>query len=175
MAGGIVIAHYRHREDPWLDNLLYSINTHYPIVVSNHKGWVMDAVRLAFKNTPFDEIFFLNESMVVKDNSIWDIVFKEHKGKSVAVGDKFLMHLGKYRREIAEKIPYPKIKDKRDEVLLGEFGWTRDYMALEPDYVTIDPMTDTFEVFEEKHGRTNMVLENKYFIKYKAHWSLEGV
>lgn len=130
----------------------------------------MDAVRLAFENTPFDEIFFLNESMIVKDNSIWDIVFREYEGRSVAVGDKFLMHLGKYLRKYADKTYYPTINNKSDEVFLGEFGWTKEYMALDPDYVSIQPITDTFQEYEEKHGRRNMILENDYFKKWKAHW-----
>lgn len=171
----ICIAHHRHRDDPWLSDLLYSIDTSYPIIISNHTGWVMDAIRLAFLNTPFDEIFFLNTSMIVKDNSIWDIAFKEYEGQSVAVGDKFLMHLGKYRREIVEKTSFPVIHNKADEVYLGEFGWTREYMALEPDYVSVQPITDTFERFEEKHGRKNMILENDYFIKYKAHWDASSL
>lgn len=133
----------------------------------------MDSIRLAFENTPFDEIFFLNESMVVKDNLIWDLVFKQCAGRSVAVGENFLMHLGKYRREIVEQLKWPEIKNKRDEVLKGEFGWTREYMALEPDFVHIEPITDNFEVFEKKHGRNNMILENKYFKKWKSIWSLE--
>lgn len=173
-SAAICIVHHRH-ESPWLADLLNSIVTEYPIIISNHNGWVMDAVRLAFENTPFDEIFFLNESMIVKDNAIWDIVFKQYEGRSVAVGDKFLMHLGKYRREIAEKTTYPTIKNKMDEVTLGEFGWTREYMALDPDYVSVQPITDTFEVFEEKHGRNNLILENNYFVKWKNCWSMEQI
>lgn len=174
MNSAIVIAHQRSTS-PWLNDLLNSIETTYPVIVSNHEGWVMDSIRLAFENTPFDEIFFLNTSMVVKDNSIWDLVFKTHAGRSVAVGDKFLMHLGKYRREIADRVPYPKINGKLDEVTLGEFGWTREYIKLEPNYVTIDPMTDTFEAFEEKHGRRNMILENQYFKKWKATWHTDMI
>lgn len=174
-SAAICIAYHRHEDDPWLDDLLYSIQTTYPIIISNHDGWVMDAIRLAFENTPFDEIFFLNTSMIVKDNAIWDIVFKEYAGRSVAVGDKFLMHLGKYRREIAEKTNYPIIRNKMDEVYLGEFGWTKEYIALEPDYVHVQPITDTFKVYEEKHGRRNMILENDYFKKWKAHWDASSL
>lgn len=170
----ICIVHHRH-ESPWLPELLNSINSTYPVIISNHDGWVMDAVRIMFDITTFDEIFFLNESMIVKDNSIWDIVFKEHEDQSVAVGDKFLMHLGKYLRRIADQTTYPTIHNKIDEVTLGEFGWTREYMALDPDWTSVQPITDTFQHWEDKHGRKNMVLENDYFKKWKNCWSMEQI
>lgn len=171
MAQAIAIIHHRGNS-LWLNDLLNSLHTHYPIIITNHDGWMIDGVRKIFETTDFDEVFFLNESMIVKDNSIWDMVFQEYEGRSVTVGDKYLMCLGKYLRKYMDKTYFPmNVRNKRDDVHLGEFGWNRQYMNVDPNFLTIDIMTDTFEEFEEKHGRRNMVLENQYFKKWKATWA----
>lgn len=171
MAQAIAIIH-KCGPSPWLDDLLETIETDYPIIITNHDGWGIDGIRETFEKTNFDEIFFLNESMIVKDNSIWNIVFKDCTDKSVAVGEKYLMWLGKYLRKHVDHTFFPMhIHSKRDDVHLGEFGWNRQYMEQDPDFVTIDAMTDTFQEFEEKHGRRNMILENQYFKKWKSHWA----
>jgi hypothetical protein len=136
---------------------------------------MIPAIKRAFETTHFDELFFLNESMVVKNNSIWDIVFKEHEGRGVAVGDSYLMFLGKYLRKYVEQTEFPVVTCKKEDVLLGEQGWNAQYRKADPSWIQIEGMTDTYEVYEEKHGRWNMVLDGKYFKKWKGSWSLEMV
>jgi hypothetical protein len=174
VAQAIAIIH-RRGPSPWLDDLLESIETSYPLLITNHEGWMIDGVRETFEKTEFDEIFFLNESMIVKDNSIWDLVFREYEGRSVCVGDKYLMCLGKYLRDKVKQTNVPVVYNKHDDVTLGEFGWNRQYMQQAPDFVTVDLLTDTFEQFEEKHGRTNMILENGYFKKWKHTYDLSMI
>lgn len=174
MAQAIAIIHKRG-PSPWLDDLLESIHTHYPVLITNHDGWMIDGIRKTFETTPFEEIFFLNETMIVKDNSIWDMVFEEYEDRSVAVGDKYLMSLGKYLRQYVRKTTFPVVNNKHDDVMLGEFGWNNEYKSVDPNYIQIDPMTDTFLRYEEKHGRKNMILENQYFIKWKSHWQADMI
>lgn len=169
MAQAIAIIHSRH-ESPWLTECLNSIDTDYPVLLTNHNGWCMTGIQKIWETTDYDEIVFLNESMVVKDNAIWDIIFKEYEGKSVMLAEQFLMFFGKFRRQMVNQLEFPQVHDKREDVLLGEGQWCRQYLAL-ADHVPIQPLIDG-DRFEEKNGRTNMVLENDYFIKYKGTWSL---
>lgn len=171
MAQAIAIIHKKGRS-LWLNDLLDSISTDYPIIITNHDGWMIDGVKKAFETTNFDEIFFLNESMIIKDNAIWDIVFKQFKGKSVAIGDKYLMCLGKYLRKYVEQTEFPVVNSKEEDVKLGEFGWNNQYMDLDSTYSQIYSMTDTFEKYEYKYRRSNMILENEYFKKWKGTWNI---
>lgn len=171
MAQAIAIIHHKGSTG-WLDGLLDSIQTDYPIIISNHEGWCMDGIRKVFETTDYNEICILNESMIIKDNSIWDKIFKENEGKSVMLGVNYLMFFGKFRRE--KLPPFPEIHSKKDDVLLGELGWCGEYMKND-SYVEIQPMTDGYSVYEEKNGRNNMILENDYFKKYKGHWNLEMI
>lgn len=157
----------------WLEDCLDSIKTDYPIIVSNHPGelWCMGAIKRFFETTDYDEVCILNETMTCKDNSIWQIIFEEHKGKSVRLARDYLMFFGKWQRE--HILPFPEVHSKRDDVLLGEDVWCRGYSALPIEHIDIQPLYDTYQVFEEKNGRNNMILENDYFCKYKGAWSLE--
>jgi hypothetical protein len=173
----IVIIHHRDNSGVWLNDCLKSIKTDYPILITNHEGddWCMGAVKKMWQTTGYQELVFMNESMICKDNSVWDIVFRKHMGKSVMLGDRFLMYFGKFRREMVNQLNYPAVHTKMDDVFLGEGGWCRQYMELQ-DHVTLQPLTDpdsTDEAnFVEKHGRRNLVLENSYFIKYKSTYDM---
>jgi len=170
----IVVIHNRGNS-PWLNDLLTSIDTDYPVLITNHNGWMLPAIKKMFDTTDYDELFFLNESMIVKDNAIWDIVFKDYEGQGVAIGDKYLMFLGKYLRKYVEQTHFPQVNSKRDDVLLGEQMWNHLYRNADPYFVQLEVMTDTFEEFEEKHGRRNMILEGKYFKKWKGSWDIDMV
>lgn len=130
----------------------------------------MDGIKKIWDTTDYDEIVFLNESMVVKDNSIWEQLFQDYEGQSVMLSERFLMFFGKFRREMINKLEFPQVHSKRDDVVLGEGKWCQEYMNLN-DHVEIQPLHDC-DRFIEKNGRKNMVLENDYFIKYKGTWYL---
>lgn len=157
----------------WLEDCLNSIDTTYPIIITNHQGWCMNGIQKVIENTDYDEYCILNESMIVKDNDIWRIIFEEHKGKSVRLARDYLMFFGKLLKE--HILPYPEVKTKRDDVLLGEDVWCRGYSALPIEHIDIQPLYDTYQVYKEVNGRNCMVLENDYFIKYKGSWNLEMV
>lgn len=166
----IVIIHNR-ANSVWLNECLNSIQTDYPILISNHEGWVMEGIKKIWQTTKYDELVFLNESMIVKDNAIWDILFNQYRNKSVMLGERYLMFFGKFRRVMVNKLSFPDVRSKYEDVMLGEGGWCRQYMELK-DHIALQPLADG-DRFEMKHGRKNMVLENDYFIKYKATWDME--
>jgi hypothetical protein len=169
----IVIIHHRQGDGKWLIPCLESIKTEYPILITNHEGpdWCMGAIKQTWERTSYKELVFMNESMLCKDNAVWDIIFKQYKGQSVMLGDRFLMFFGKFRRPMVNQLQFPVVRNKVDDVLKGEGQWCRQYYELN-DHMPLQPLTDG-DTFEMKHGRKNMVLENDYFIKYKASWDME--
>lgn len=174
MDKAILILHSRNSTN-WLEDCLHSIDTTYPIIVSNHdpRLWCMGAIKQFFETTDYKEVCILNDTMICKDNSIWSIIFEELEGKSVMLGLDYLMFFGKFLRE--HILPFPNVQSKRDDVLLGEDVWCRGYAGLPIDHIQIQPLYDTHSVYEDKNGRNNMILENDYFKKYKGCWNLDMV
>jgi len=160
----------------WLNDLLNSIDTDYPLLITNHKSYQIDALKQTFDKTDYDEIFFLNETMIVKDNSVWDIVFKDYYGVTVTFNNRFEMFLAKYLREHIYKTVFPEVSSRREDIIYGEDHWNLKYMASDPNYVIIDemidPNPDIDSNHEYKYGRDNLVLENRYFKKWKHNWNI---
>jgi hypothetical protein len=136
----------------------------------------MGAVKKVWQTTGYDELFFMNESMICKDNTIWDIVFHEYGGKSVCMSERYLMFFGKFRRQMVSRLEFPEVHTKYEDVMLGEGKWCREYYELN-DHVEIEPLADGDTTdpnrFEEKYGRQNLVLENNYFKKWKGTFNME--
>lgn len=123
-------------------------------------------------NTDVDEFFLLQDSVVVKDTEIFDIAFKEHKGKSVSVAGQYCSFLGKYRRDILKNLEIPFVETKQASVDAEHFFNTTYTKADNP--IVLDEFFGWEEYdsrFEEKFGRLNKVFENKWLIKYKGTWS----
>lgn len=171
----IVVIHHRNNSGVWLNDCLKSIQTDYPVLVSNHDGLVMEGVKKMWQTTAYEELFFMNESMIVKDNSIWDIVFHDYGGKSVCMSERYLMFFGKFRRSQVNKLVFPEVHTKYEDVILGEGQWCRQYYEL-GDHVEIDPLADPDiskdSNFEMMHGRSNLIVENQYFKKWKATYDM---
>lgn len=173
----IAIFHHRGDNNIWMNDLLDSLQTIYPIIITNHDGWQIDAVRETFERTNFSEIFFLNETMIIKDNSIWDIIFKRYEGHSVASSVHYQMFLGKYLRRIVEQTVFPTVDNRKDDIIFGEDLWNKQYMSLDTNIIFYHPLSDPNPSGNKqfKHGRENLVLENEYFRKWKHQWHLDMV
>ena len=103
-------------------------------------------------------------------NVEFEKVFKDHKGKSVFLENRLCSYLIKYRREILDKIEIPKMESKADSIHYERI-FNHEYWDLEdPEkrVVLFDDFPCATEVFEDKHGRNNMKIENKYLIKWKG-------
>jgi hypothetical protein len=175
MEQAICIVHAKGSSPFWLNNLLESLTTDYPILVSNHRGWVMDGLRHFYENTDVEEMFFLNASCQIKDNDIWRIAFEEYRGRPLALADGFLMFMGKMLRSHLDQMELPHVSSKMEDVFIGETGFCRAY-AFQWEAPVLEPaLVDQFEHFIEMNGRRNMVLENPWIIKYKGHWSPEMI
>lgn len=115
-----------------------------------------------------DSYFLMQESTLVKDQGIFDIA-AAFPG-SLAICPGFGSFLGKYRRSVLEEVGIP-VPQSRQVAIYYEKYWNEIYMNTEKVIASCDqPLVDT-KKFETKFGRKNMVLENKWLIKWKSNWS----
>lgn len=126
------------------------------------------ALKMALKYTDYDEFFLVQDTCQFKNLAILDILFKDYEGKSIQWGHRFQSYLGKYRREILEKMTFPVIASKWDSMVQEE-EFTSAYKALDSDTVELFPQwSDFIGVEVEFMGRKNLKLENDYLIKWKG-------
>ena len=173
----IVILHSEGYE-PWLNDLLNSLhNCWYPVDVVDSPGWVTDGLRYISEHDmpehQGDSVFLLNETMVIKDHSLFDKAAAIDGPAALSPG--YLMFCGKFVPEQLSRVKWPVVKDKRADVIYGEAGVCRDQLApgvpvLCPDFT--DPDYNDEANYQERHGRRNLVLKNDYLIKFKGTWTL---
>ena len=142
----------------WLQDCLDSLSgVKYPVHICWSEDGAYDPEGLYYaERMGLESFILLQDSMIVKDHSIFDIVADIPNCK---IANQ--MFLGKFTA------PYnlpPKPTSKGEAIDMETFWYTpKEWETICPEF------TDT-EVFEEKNGRMNMVLENKYFKKFKGHW-----
>lgn len=165
----------------FLDNFMKSMenyNHKYELVISDGSH----SAPLEYAQThDFDEMLILYDSVEIKDLSLFDLVFETYKGKSVSFSDKpyYMMEMGKVKREPYLKSAFPNLKTFKDvcdiECIFGDIYAKNDGenpIVLFPELMEQERNNPKHEI---KFGRDNIILENKYLKKYKAHWSMEQV
>lgn len=167
MNKAIVVASYP--DSPWLSDCLVSLKgVNYPVVIAMNTPednafdpqGIYEAVRLGL-----EEFVLLHDSMVVKDQSIFDILFG--MPGHVAVSPGGLMLIGKY---VTAQLPaLPKKPSGKKEAVYFELSYKNQV----PWSHTLDPAFTDGNVFEVKHGKNRMVLENQWFKKYKGVYTME--
>ena len=176
MKQAIVIGSTTQTKD-WLQNCLNSFGCYdkYPIIVVVNNDFELGKLKWVYDNTDIDEFFLLHDTVEIKDTGLFDLAFNYDgsfalSSQPVQMG----MFLGKYRREILDKMSIPLTKTKM-EAVLQECAFNEQYSKLESKMATIfNPLLNS-DKFEEKFGRKNMILENDYIRKYKGTWSFEMV
>jgi len=165
----VVIGSSLGRQD-WLADCSASIKRDHIAVVSYgfelaKIGWVMD-------NTTADRFLFLQDSWVIKDEAFWDLV-DATTGSVALTADPYFFgcYAGVYERWVIEQIGVPVMADKRDAIL-HEIKWHKSYVEVAGQPTVLFPeLTDSKALGQiELHGRTNLVLENDYLVKYKGTW-----
>ena len=160
---GIVIS-CTEKSRPFYEDLCKTLKTKYPILFSwegvdrpenSHEyAAVANGVKI------FDEFIFLHNTMLIKDNSIFDKMF-EIEGH-VALSESFYHLMGKF---VSNNMPEIPVVHSKAESISRELNWfNKPYTVFE------DKLPVTSNEFVGKYGRTNMVLENKFLIKLKGHW-----
>lgn len=166
----IVIGSSEGREK-WLADCSASIKRNHIAVVSF--GFELAKIAWVIENTNSNRFLFLQDSWVIKDEGFWELL--DGCDGSVAITpDPYFYgcYAGVYERAVIEKIGIPAILDKRDSVN-QEIAWHKRYVEVAGNPKVLFPnLTDASATRqEERHGRMNLVLENKYLVKYKGTWS----
>lgn len=174
----IIICATTNRLD-WLNNCLASFKDYnkYPIIslmVNNGKGYIPDFLREILKMN-IEEFVLLQDSMEIKDASIFDICFELNKGKSVSLSNTpvaFGSTHGKFLSSVLSKCSIPQLNNKYDDALY-EVSFGLEYLKqCEGNAVALADLKHS-DKFEYKFGRNNMVVENEWIKKYKGTWTID--
>ncbi len=129
----------------------------------DNSGYELGVLKRAYDEIR-DDLFFLQDTCEIKDNEMFQYADIQQGG--VAICDRFMSYLGKYKRDVLEQMTFPEVKDKEQSIHHeGEFN--RRYMLLDKNFSYFPQRLHDSNTFEEKFGRLNMRLENDYIIKYK--------
>lgn len=176
MSDAIVICTTPGR-DLWAADCLESIHKtasdKWPLLVLSDFSFELGKIRWLLDNTTLDRWFLLHDTVVVHDADLFTQAFE--KPLSCAVSNcptKFGMYLGVYARstlERLERIPQPNTKD---DAIYWERYFADEYCALEEVPTLFPEFDDAHAPFEEeRHGRNNLVLTNRWLTKYKGTWA----
>ena len=167
----IVIGTFKGREDWSTECVRSCLNKKYEVVTIFNNKFELSHIKEAYKRG-YDEFLYLHDTCVIKDKRIFDIVFEEQKGRSVALSDYpsiFGMYLGKYTKEGLKLSKIPKANSKLQAVQY-EKSWTVKYAGNTPTVVLNPPLRDGNN-FVTIRGKMYMKLENDFIIKYKGTWN----
>jgi len=160
----------------FLNDLLESLQgCKYPIIIhyntNERNEFEMGAVRIG-KELEIDEFILLPDSVVIKDQVILDMFF-EQEG-SVSLDLHYLSYVGKYRLEILNQLNVPDVRTKKD-AWKQEFDFHNEYCMIEAPLKLFPGFWNHTDIYEEKHGRKNLINENDYIIKYKGCWTADHI
>lgn len=175
MKQAIVI--YTHHNAPGaLENCLKSLQGYfkYPIIILYNDDWEIGCIKWMYERTDCDEFFLMQDTVEIKDLSLFDILFEEKANFSVSIAPKADSYLVKYCREVLDNIEIPVAKNKRQAVDYEWDYWNFHYFSKCVAY-TLLPSLGPENVFEEKFGKYRQKLENEYLVKYKGTWLPEMI
>ena len=151
-----------HPGSPWLADCLRSIPTGRTVKVHRTGGYEITALRTACRY--FDRFLFLQDSTEVLHREFWDII---DTAEPTWLFGGPPMYLGVYDRTNLEAC----IEDAPAEM---NKEWSIAWEGALPERLTLPTLwpevTDATGRFEERHGRNNLVLENKLLRKWKGSW-----
>jgi hypothetical protein len=164
----IVIGTTPNREQ-WLAQCLKSIQN--PVLILSDFTYELGKINWVYNNTNIERFMFLQDSVVIKDNQIFELL--NEKGSIALTNDPapYGMYMGIYERKILSQINIPLPKSK-EESIKCEISWTTDYCRMAKNVrIAFPDLTDKNATKKEiLFGRENLVLENDFLIKYKGNW-----
>jgi hypothetical protein len=157
------------------ETLSWLMNCGHKVFPVEGNRWEMGGLEAMIVFTGYEEFILIQDTLEIKDTKIFDIMFDEYPGRSVAFGKDWACYLGKYRRQILMQFPLPPVLNKMDA-----FYWEQvlpmayegvakqleghELAVLFPEWHNKNPNN----YYDEKFGRTNIVLDNPYLIKRKS-------
>ena len=165
----------------WTADLLASLDgCAWPVEVN--QTWDFELATIAWAARHLDEFVFLPAATVVKDLAVFDLAFGDLAGKSVNLGGvqqgyRFRMYLGKYLASSVLELGIPTVTSKAMAVE-QELRWGEDYAQQEEHAGRFAELGGSFQISDatsegqvERHGRTNLVVENQYLRRYQGTWN----
>ena len=167
MKEAIVIGTSTDRED-WIYDIVKSFTVPYILVSTD--GYELGKIKWVYENTKIDRFIFLQDSLVIKNNNLFEKVFAS-EGSSCLMCDPGHMgsYLGLYERKTLEKIGIPDAHSKLDSIRF-ELEWNKEYIA------NCDILNHPIDLDHNimytvmKNGRENMVYVNDLYEKWKGDW-----
>lgn len=138
------------------------------VFVNEAPGFELGTIKTIMDSTDLDEFLLLQDTFEVKDVSFIDVVFE--RMESVALGPTFFHYAGKWKRSVLDQLEIPTVSTKQESIH-WEHTFSRMYWEIEAVWV-FDPHFHDGEHkgFVEEFGRSNMLLENDYYLKRKGTW-----
>lgn len=170
MRQAIIIATTPNRYQ-WLNNILQTISNYsdYPIIIFSDYSFETGKIQQAMK-LGYDEFVLLQDSIEVKNTSIFDLMFQKHQGHTVTIDPTMRSFLVKYRSSVLNQYRFTNVTTKLQAVD-EEDRLFRFHSNNDPSVICLTQEFNKSGVFEDKFGRNNMVVENTWFKKYKSIWS----
>lgn len=162
----IVIGTSPGRED-WLAQCLASIDRE--VLVISGFGFELRKLQYVFEKTSLDRFVFLQDSMKILDNSMFDRL-SESTGSQCLIDDPdhFGSFVGVYEREFLNAVGFPRAFSKSLSIFY-EREWTSRYLASAGSCGHVLGKAGTLGN-RNLFGRENLVLGNEFFEKYKGDW-----
>lgn len=160
----------------WVADCLRSIQRDYLTVCRSNTGGELGAIRMIYESTHWPRWLLLQDSCVVLDQGLFDLV--DAVDGPLLVAPRPCMYLAVYERRVLDVVGIPAVQAGADRELAitHECEWVDRYVAAAESLgfevpVLLPDFTDAnARGVEEHHGRKNLVLENAYLRKYKGTW-----
>lgn len=160
----------------WLTDCLGSIQRDRLTICRSRTGGELGAIRMIYRDTHWPRWLLLQDSCVVLDQGLFDLV--DEVDGPLLVAPRPCMYLAVYERRVLDVVGIPDAAGGADRELAirYECEWIDQYVdaAVAMGYkvpVLFPDLTDgNARGVEERHGRQNLVLENGYLRKYKGTW-----
>lgn len=151
-------------------NQLIDLQQDYTLLGSREDRYECGALQALRDNTDLEEFILLQDTIEILNPGFFEKMFD--MAGSVAYGPKFPFFLGKFRREVLEKVEIPLTLTKHESIA-AEGSFLHTYMAAEPNMQVFDPLF--YPVIDDEHvhmkwGRANLITENRYLIKRQGTW-----
>jgi hypothetical protein len=154
--------------------LAWLMDNHKVIPIDGNR-WEVGGLEAMLVFTGYQEWVMIQDTLEILDASIFQVMFDDFPGRSVAYGPGWMCYLGKYRREVLLHFPLPTVLNKMDAVYYEHILPTmygvmavavegQEPHILFPEWTNKNPAN----YYEEKFGRNNLVIANPYVLKRKS-------
>jgi len=167
-----------HKREAWLKDCLQSFGER-PVMILSDYTFEIGKINFVMKHTNIEKFLLLQDSVIFKNVEKFYETLSQYQG-SVSVNSYtgfYGSYMGVYERRILKKMQIPIARSKRDQVIF-ETTFNKGYVVLLGGsvpimYPELNDLNNTG--LAERHGRTNLVLENDVMIKYKGTWRWDQI